>query len=117
MLGIIYSATDCVDEVRVHPFDDLDNIQSVLKDFQFFVQEKWRIAIDRPGSGNTKNIGSVCRISQLVAGAGPFAELGESVFDDYWMNYLTTDMAKKVELQAPYYKNLREYRKFRGLDK
>lgn len=117
VLGIIYSAADAVDEVRVHPLDDLDSIKSVLKDFQFFVQEKWRIAIDRPGSGNTKNIGSVSRISQLVTGAGPFAELGEKVFDDYWMNYLTLDMAKKAELHAPYYKNLREYRKFRGLDR
>ncbi len=117
VLGIIYSTVDGVDEVRVHPLDDLDSIQSVLKDFQFFVQEKWRIAIDRPGSGNTKNIGSVSKISQLVNGTGPFAKLGEKVFDDYWMNYLTTDMAKSVELQSPYYKNLREYRKFRGLDK
>lgn len=117
VLGIIYSAAEGVDEVRVHPLDDLDGIQSVLKDFQFFVQEKWRIAIDRPGSGNTKNIGSVSKVSQLVDGTGPFAELGEKVFDDYWTNYLTADMAKSVELQAPYYRNLREYRKFRGLDK
>ena len=33
------------------------------------------------------------------------------------MNYLTTDMASSVELPAPYYKNLSEYRKFRGLGK
>ncbi|MBR6022765.1 MAG: EcoRV family type II restriction endonuclease [Kiritimatiellae bacterium] len=116
VLGIIYSAAETVDEVRVHPLDELDRIQSVLKDFQFFVQEKWRIASDRPGSGNTKNIGSVSKISELVNGLGPFAELGEKVFDDYWMNYLTSDMALSVELPAPYYKNLREYRKFRGLD-
>ena len=117
VLGIIYSSVDDVNEVQVHPLDDLDTIQSVLKDFQFFVQEKWKIAIDRPGSGNTKNIGSVSRISDLIDGTGPFAKLGEKVFDDYWMNYLTNDMAKSVELPAPYYRNLREYRKFRGLDK
>ena len=116
VLGIIYTAVDDVDEVSVHSLDDLDNIQSVLRNFQFFVQEKWRIATDRPGSGNTKNIGSVNKISQLVEGAGPFAKLGEKIFDDYWTNYLTVDMAKKAELAAPYYKNLREYRKFRGLD-
>ena len=116
VLGIIYSSADDVDEVQVHPLDDLDSIQSVLRDFQFFVHEKWKIAIDRPGSGNTKNIGSVSKISDLINGTGPFAELGENVFDDYWMNYLTADMAKSVELPAPYYRNLREYRKFRGLD-
>ena len=113
VLGIIYSSADGVDEVRVHSLDDLDDIKSVLKDFQFFVQEKWKIATDRPGSGNTKNIGSVCKISDLVNGTGPFAKLGEKVFDDYWMNYLTQDMASKAELSAPYYKNLREYKKFR----
>lgn len=117
VLGIIYSANNGIDEARVYSLDDLDSIQSVIKDFQFFVQEKWRIAIDRPGSGNTKNIGSTNKISQLLKGNGPFAELGEKVFDDYWMNYLTVDMAKKAELSAPYYKNLREYKKFRGVGK
>lgn len=117
VLGIIYSAVEGIDEISVHSLDDLGKIKSVLKDFQFFVQEKWRIAIDRPGSGNTKNIGSVSKISQLISGAGPFSQLGEKVFDDYWMNYLTMDMAKRAELIAPLYKNLREYMKFRGMDK
>ena len=64
-----------------------------------FVQEKWRIAIDRPGSGNTKNIGSVSSIEDLINGNGTFAGLGENVFDDYWINYLTPDMAKKRNSQ------------------
>lgn len=117
VLGIIYSVADNVDEVKIHPLGDLDGIPSVLKDFQFFVQEKWKIAIDRPGSGNTKNIGSVNKISDLLEGTGPFANLGEKFFDDYWTNYLTMDMAKSVELPAPYYRNLKEYKKFRGLDR
>ncbi len=117
VLGIIYSAAEEVDEVKIHPLDNLENIRSVLKDFQFFVQEKWRIAIDRPGSGNTKNIGSVNKVDDLINGKGPFSMLGENVFDDYWMNYLTNDMAKSVELPAPYYKNIGEYKKFRGIDK
>lgn len=117
VLGIIYSAADDVNEVKIHPLGDLDGIPSVLKNFQFFVQEKWKIALDRPGSGNTKNIGSVNKISALLEGTGPFAELGEKIFDDYWTNYLTMDMAKSVELPAPYYRNLKEYMKFRGLDK
>lgn len=83
--------------------DDLQNITSVIKDFVFFVQEKYLIAIDRPGSGNTKNIGSVIKIDELINGKGPFAELGEDIFDDYWMYYLTKDMAKAVDLKgAPY---------------
>ena len=88
---------------------------SVVKDITFFVQEKWKIAFDRPGSGNTKNIGSVCLIDDLVNGKGVFAELGEDVFDDYWTNYLTPDMAKRAELAKPYYNNLESYKKFRDI--
>lgn len=55
-----------------------------------------------PGSGNTKNIGSVTKIEQLVNGTGPFAQLGENVYDDYWMYYLTADMARSLEIVRPY---------------
>ena len=66
----------------MYRLENLDDIKSVIKNFSFFVQEKWRIAIDRAGSGNTKNIGSVSDISALIGGKGPFAELGEEIFDD-----------------------------------
>ena len=117
VLGIIYSLVeDFVDECKKYKIEELDDIRSIIRDFDFFVQEKWRIAVDRPGSGNTKNIGSIIDISKLKNGEGPFSALGEDVFDDYWMHYLTKDMAKMVELDKPYYKNLREYKKFKGID-
>ena len=116
VIGIIYSENDdAIDERKSYAIDNLDDITSVVKDISFFVQEKWKIAIDRPGSGNTKNIGSVSLIDDLINGKGPFAELGEDVFDDYWTNYLTPDMAKKVELAKPYYNNLESYKKFRNI--
>lgn len=63
VLGIIYSENDeTVDERKIYTIEDLENIVSVVKDITFFVQEKWKIAIDRPGNGNTKNIGSVSLI-------------------------------------------------------
>lgn len=114
VLGIIYSENDDIDERKTYSLEELNEIISVVKDITFFVQEKWKIAVDRPGSGNTKNIGSVSRIKDLIDGSGPFAELGESVFDDYWMNYLTPDMARQVELAKPYYNNLETYKKFRN---
>lgn len=115
VLGIIYSANKEIDERKIYTLDQLDNITSVAKDFIFFVQEKWRIATDRPGSGNTKNIGSVNKIEDLVNGSGPFSTLGEEVFDDYWTCYLTNDMAKAAELQKPYYSNLAEYKLFKNI--
>ncbi|MBP3288455.1 MAG: EcoRV family type II restriction endonuclease [Muribaculaceae bacterium] len=116
VLGIIYSENDeAIDERKLYTLENLNNIISVVKDITFFVQEKWKIAIDRPGSGNTKNIGSVSKIEDLINGYGPFAKLGEEVFDDYWSNYLTIDMAKKAELAKPYYNNLETYKNFRNL--
>lgn len=118
VLGIIYSKSDgVIDQQKRYTLDELDQITSVIKDFQFFVQEKYRIASDRPGSGNTRNIGSVVEIDQLVKGSGPFASLGEDVFDDYWMYYLTQDMARAAELSRPPYTNLRGYLKYKGLAK
>lgn len=113
VLGIIYSRSDeAIDERRIYTLDNLHDIVSVLKDFTLLLQEKWRIANDRPGSGNTKNIGSVKDIQALLKGNGPFALYGEEVFDDYWMNYLTTDMARAIDSAVPY-RNLDEYWEWR----
>ena len=92
----------------MYSLEELQDIVSVIRDFTFLLQEKWRIASDRPGSGNTRNIGSVKRIDALVSGEGPFAPYGEAVFDDYWMNYLTPDMARAIDSVVPY-RNLEEY--------
>ena len=104
------------DKRKIYTIEQLSDITSVVKNFQFFVQEKWKIAIDRPGSGNTKNIGSVNNIDDLINGKGVFSELGEDIFDDYWMYYLTTDMAMRAELPNPYYKNIVEYKRFKHID-
>ncbi|RZK26286.1 MAG: restriction endonuclease [Flavobacterium sp.] len=118
VLGVIYSQIEkAPDERTVYKLDELDKIESVVKDFQFFVQPKYKIASASPGSGNTKNIGSTNSIPKLIKGEGVFAELGEEVYDDYWMNYLTTDMAKKAETERPY-TNLKTYLEYKtkGID-
>lgn len=112
VLGVVYSRSEAIDERRVYMLDELQDIVSVVKNFTFVLQEKWRIASDRPGSGNTKNIGSVRDIRALVEGSGPFAPHGKEVFDDYWMNYLTEDMARAIDSSIPY-RNLEEYWEWR----
>jgi hypothetical protein len=78
VLGIIYRRSEeTIDEFNVHDVDNLQDIVSVAKDFTFILQEKWRIASDQPGSGNTKNIGSIKDIKALVNGNGTFAKYGE----------------------------------------
>lgn len=116
-LGIIYSrqTQEEMDETRSYGLQDLLSIVSVVRDFQFFVQEKWKIASDKSGSGNTANIGSINKIDDIVAGKGMFSQLGEGWFDDYWMNY------GKIQVQSALGKvqrirTLEDFVRYRGGD-
>lgn len=88
-LGIIYDRVDAhdIDETRIFKMESLTSITSVIGNFEFFVAEKWKIASDKSGSGNTANIGSINNIQDIKEGKGMFSKLGENWFDDYWMNY------------------------------
>jgi len=88
-LGIIYdrNKTSEADETKTFNIDSISSIASVVGNFQVFFVEKWRIASDKSGSGNTANIGSINNISDIIAGKGMFSRLGEAWFDDHWMNY------------------------------
>lgn len=134
-LGIIYSRADGkdVDETEVIKVKELDDeavepkrighrkvtkveslrsIASVIKDFQFFVCEKWQLASDRQGSGNTANIGSITCIEDILKGNGVFAKLGEDWFDEYWMNYGLTTMKKGGKAVA--IKRIEDFIDFKG---
>lgn len=88
-VGIIYtrSVIDKLEETRLYTIDDVENIPAVIHSFTFFAEEKWRIASDKSGSGNTANIGSIQKIDDILAGNGVFAKAGEELFDDYWANF------------------------------
>lgn len=88
-LGIIYTRSniDKSKETSIYTIDTMASIPPVIRDFIFFAEEKWRIASDKGGSGNTANIGSIQKISDILTGNGVFAKAGEALFDDYWMNY------------------------------
>ena len=86
----------------------------MIHDFTFFAAEKWRIASDKPGSGNTANIGSIQYIDDILNGNGVFALAGEELFDDYWANF------GRINIQGTdgRYKTLSsfaEYLHYRGL--
>jgi membrane-bound ClpP family serine protease len=83
-----------VGERSVTTVKNLKSITSVIKDFDFFASEKWKIASDKQGSGNTANIGSVVDIADLKNGNGIFSQLGEEWFDEYWINYGSATMVK-----------------------
>jgi hypothetical protein len=75
------------------------------------------LATDRPGSGNTHNIGSVTELQELEHGEGLFTRLGQAgqqIFDEYWQQYLNRDMARAAELAQPPFRNLKEYLNYRN---
>ena len=84
-----------------------------MRNFQFFVAEKWKIASDKSGSGNTANIGSINNIEDILCENGMFSKLGESWFDDYWMNYnkITISDKKRGTKKITSLKDFVEYRK------
>jgi len=118
-LGVIYTRTDLADDVseteiyqvqelleeyetpnrkvgerEVTTVKNLKSITSVIKDFEFFAAEKWKIASDKQGSGNTANIGSTLSIEDLRNENGIFSQLGEEWFDEYWINFGSAAMVK-----------------------
>lgn len=60
-------------------------------------------------------MGGIKDIDDLMAGRGVFADLGEDVFDDYWMNFFNAADAKKAGIGKPRYNNLETYKAY--LDK
>lgn len=118
-LGVIYTRTDMSDnlsdteifqveelqeefevantkvgEREVTTVKNLKSITSVIKNFDFFAAEKWKIASDKQGSGNTANIGSIADIDDLKNENGTFSQLGEEWFDEYWINHGAATMVK-----------------------
>lgn len=59
VIGFVYKRNGLAQESRVYKYQDRQKIHSPYSDVKFFIQEKYKIAGDRPGSGNTENIGSV----------------------------------------------------------
>jgi hypothetical protein len=113
-LGIIYSRAilDKNEETHIYSIDEIETIPAVIKNFLFFAEEKWKIASDKGGSGNTANIGSIQKIDDILSGNGVFAKAGEELFDDYWANFgkieiLTNGKRKKLS-------SFDEYLQYRG---
>jgi hypothetical protein len=136
-LGVIYTRTDVTDDLseteifqvqelqedyetpnkkvgerEVTTVKELKSITSVIKDFDFFASEKWKIASDKQGSGNTANIGSIVDIADLKSGNGIFSLLGEEWFDEYWINHGSATMLK--DGKAIKITTLKDFLEFKG---
>lgn len=117
-LGIIYSRNDLdkQEELKKYSINEVDKIPAVIKNFLFFAEEKWKIASDKGGSGNTANIGSIQKISDILEGNGVFAKAGEEIFDDYWSNFGKIEILGKNKKRKKL-SSFEEYLKYRRLPK
>jgi hypothetical protein len=117
-LGIIYTRAihDDLDDLSINKLSKLKSIVSVIRDFEFFVCEKWELASDKSGSGNTANIGSITKIEDIIKGNGVFKKLGEKVFDDYWMNYGKITIKSKNGNEKKI-RNLEDFLEYHGIIK
>lgn len=108
VLAFLYSRTNRFETTKVS-IGDIGSIQPAYEDVEIAFMEKYRLAGDKPGSGNTDNIGTFKSNSMepFQYGAGPFALLGNEVFEHYWRNYpRNADTAKE---KAGKFKNLPAY--------
>lgn len=107
IIGFIYTRSVIETDVHRYTLDEREQAPHPISDVQFFVQEKYRIAGEHAGSGNTTNIGSIegRSVDDFAAGNGPFAAPGERVFHDYWRNYGRTARER-------HYNNLDQYHKW-----
>ncbi|EJB66968.1 restriction endonuclease EcoRV family protein [Helicobacter pylori] len=70
---------------KFYNLEKLDNITSVIKDFIFFAEEKWKTLAIRAGVviRLILAIGSIQYIDDILQGNGVFKNLGEQIFDEY----------------------------------
>ena len=89
VIGFVYTRNPKLDEGLKYSFEDLPSISIPYHDVEYFVQEKHMLSGEKPGSGNTENIGTFksSNIDDFRHGLGPFASLGQDAFELYWRNY------------------------------
>lgn len=109
VIGFVYDRVANANAGQIRNINDA--IQVPYNNVDFFIQDKHKISGDKPGSGNTENIGSFLTndIQDFIAGNGPFNKLGISVFEDYWKHY------PKYRATSKLYTNLEEYFAYKNI--
>lgn len=89
VIGFVYQRNGMAQESQVYDLDQRNMIKVPYYNVKYFIQEKYKIAGDKPGSGNTENIGSISTsdFQDFVEGKGPFSLLGDDIYNLYWKYY------------------------------
>ena len=101
VIGFVYTRVEGKRDAtgHIYSFDTLHEIPIPFDDVEVFMQEKWRIAGDRAGSGNTANIGSITgTIDDFRSGNGVFQT--EQEFLEYWRGYERTAPERELSYSS-----------------
>jgi len=87
VIGFLYSRNPDCKITEIRKIIEASSLQSPYTDIEYFIQEKYKIAGLKPGSGNTTNIGSFksSKIDDFRIGQGGFENQEE--FEEYWRNF------------------------------
>ncbi|MBD3287802.1 type II restriction endonuclease, partial [candidate division KSB1 bacterium] len=87
IIGFLYSRNPECKKTEIKKIIEASTLQSPYTEIEYFVQQKYRIAGKKPGSGNTTNIGSIKsnNIEDFRTGKGVFNTHQE--FEEYWRAY------------------------------
>ena len=87
IIGFVYSRNPKCTRTEIKNIIEASQLETPFTNIEYFVQQKFRIAGKKPGSGNTTNIGSIKsnEISDFQNGNGPFHSHEE--FEEYWRYY------------------------------
>lgn len=107
IVGFVYDRQDAF-STESCSLEKRRQVRPPYRNVDWFVQKKYKISGESPGSGNTANIGSIrtTAVSDFRDGVGPFSKLGEKLFREYWASYGRT--AKERE-----YTNVSEFLEWR----
>ena len=105
VVGFFYERNPEVIEGEIVNIEDVNNLSAPYQNTIFFIQEKHKLSGDKPGSGNTENIGSFStnNFNYFLNGNGPFSVLGKELFEHYWRNYPKYRSTEKAYNNLPSY--------------
>lgn len=102
IVGFIYDRVPGV-KPNIVDISALDKVVAPIKNVEVINWQKWQLASDKPGSGNTANIGSVRSLEALQEGRGTFTQFGErgkEVFENYWRRFDWKQPRKYTDLNG-----------------
>lgn len=87
IIGFIYTRNPECSITEIRDIIEASHLQSPFENIKFFVQQKFKIAGMKPGSGNTTNIGSIKSNKLKDFQEGKLGFPSKIAFEEYWRKF------------------------------